>query len=270
MAKTSPQLEWCIVRLGEDMNWWVDEISDEIHWDVDGLSILDPRQLSHLIELLEPLHDYVFDPDLFESAFYAFKIEKDLGGGRVRLSRSSESLLDSEEVLFALPDILDEETGPYADFLDHISKLRVKMLNDVMNFEKKLTVDELEEQIRDEQNNNFLEGKSVHLFNEILSIVDFAPAGWEIDRDDDDDDGSEEVETDEDADVDVDDLPDVEEEDDESLKQDASLRWDEDDDEDEEEDDDEGKEESESDEDGEDWSEDEEDDEDEKPRRKRR
>src|SRR5690606_13015426 len=142
MAKTSPQLEWCIVRLGEDFNWWVDEISDEIHWDVDGLSIIDPRQVAHIIELLEPLQDYGFEPDFLESAFFTFQIDADLGKGRVRLSRSSEGILESEEKLFALPNILDEETGPYADFIDTITKLRVKMLNDSMNFEKKLTVDE--------------------------------------------------------------------------------------------------------------------------------
>src|SRR5262245_14895431 len=31
MAKGTPQLEWCIVRLGEDHNWWVDEVSDPVH-----------------------------------------------------------------------------------------------------------------------------------------------------------------------------------------------------------------------------------------------
>ena len=54
MAKGSPQLEWCVVRLGEDHNWWVDEVSDPVHWDVDGLSIIDPRQVDHIIELIEP------------------------------------------------------------------------------------------------------------------------------------------------------------------------------------------------------------------------
>ena len=51
MAKGSPQLEWCVVRLGEDHNWWVDEVSDPVRWDVDGLSIIDPRQVDHIIEL---------------------------------------------------------------------------------------------------------------------------------------------------------------------------------------------------------------------------
>lgn len=227
MAKTSPQLEWCIVRLGDDMNWWVEEISDEIHWDVDGLSIIDPRQLAHIIELLEPLHDYGFEPELMEAAFYAFRISQNLGQGRVKLERTSDSLLDSDEKLFALPDILDEETGPYADFVDHISRLRVKMLNDSMSFEKKLTVDELEEEIRDEQNNSFIEGRSVHLFNEINAILEYVPAGFELDEDS-------EEEGDDEEDVDVPDVfADIDDEEDESIQEDETMRWDEDEDEDE-------------------------------------
>jgi hypothetical protein len=247
MAKTSPQLEWCIVRLGDDFNWWVDEISDEVHWDVDGLSIIDPRQMTHIIELLEPLQDYGFDADLLETAFFFFRIDSDLGKGRVRLARTNESLLDSDDKLFALPNILDEETGPYADFIDSITKLRVKMLNDSLNFEKKLTVDELEEEIRDEENNSFLEGRSVHLFQEIISILEYVPAGYESD-DDAEEEAEEEV-----PDV----FPDIEEEEEEGvLKEDETMRWDED----EEEEDDFYSEDEESDEEDEDEDEDEEDD----------
>jgi hypothetical protein len=61
MAKSAPQLEWCIVRLGDDHNWWVEEVSDAVRWDVDGLSIIDPRQVQHIIELVEPLRDYAFE-----------------------------------------------------------------------------------------------------------------------------------------------------------------------------------------------------------------
>jgi hypothetical protein len=77
MAKSSVILDWCIVRLGSDHNWWVDEVSDPVRWDVDGLSIIDPRQMAHLIELVEPLRDYGFDQDIMESAFICFRIEKE-------------------------------------------------------------------------------------------------------------------------------------------------------------------------------------------------
>ena len=223
MAKGTPQLEWCIVRLGDDHNWWVDEVSDPIHWDVDGLSIIDPRQVDHLIELIEPLREYGFDADIFERAFISFRIFKDLGKGKVRLARTKEPLLESEEKLFALPDIIDEENGPYADLLDHLTRLRVKLLNDLFDFEEKLTVDEVEDQIRESENNDFIEGKAVHLFNEITAILDFMPAGY----------GEEDEDTGKRAKTEAseDDLPEIEEEEDERMKNDTSLKWDDEDEE---------------------------------------
>ena len=249
MAKGTPQLEWCIVRLGDDHNWWVDEVSDPIHWDVDGLSIIDPRQVDHLIELIEPLREYGFDADIFERAFISFRIFKDLGKGKVRLARTKEPLLESDEKLFALPDIIDEENGPYADLLDHLTRLRVKLLNDLFDFEEKLTVDEVEDQIRESENNEFIEGKAVHLFNEITAILDFMPAGY----------GEEDEETGKGAKTEAseDDLPEIEEEEDERMKNDTSLKWD---DEDEEGKDDEEKKEGDKDEDDEDKDEDDEED----------
>lgn len=255
MAKGTPQLEWCVVRLGEDHNWWVDEVSDPVHWDVDGLSIIDPRQVDHIVELIEPLREYGFDSNLFERAFIPFRIVKDLGKGRVRLARTKQPLLESEEKLFALPDIIDEENGPYADFLDHITRLRVKLLNDLLDFEEKLTIDEVEDQIREAQNNDFIEGKAVHLFQEITAILDFMPAGH----------GDDEEESDKGRDEDEDDdLPEVEEDEEEKLKGDASLKWDEDDEEGGDKDNDEegGKDDEEDD--------DEEEEEDDKPSRSRR
>src|SRR6478752_1524075 len=154
MAKAISTLDWCIVRLGDDHNWWVAETSDPVRWDVDGLSIVDPRQLAHLIELVDPLRDYGFDQDIMESA----------------------------EKLFALPDILDEENGPYADLIDHLTRCRVKMLNDLFNFEAKLSVDEVEDEIREDQHTNFIQGKAVHTFEELSAILDYMPAGYDADE----------------------------------------------------------------------------------------
>jgi hypothetical protein len=252
MAKASTSLDWCIVRLGEDHNWWVDEVSDPVRWDVDGLSLIDPRQLAHLIELVEPLRDYGFDQDTFEGAFIAFRIEKDLGEGKVKLKRVKESFFDSEEKLFALPDILDEENGPYADLLDHLTRCRVKMLNDLFNFESKLTVDEVEDEIREDQNTNFIEGKAIHTFEEVTTILDYVPAGYDTD--------AEEAEKPTDAEDEADDLPEIDEAEEEKLKNDESLKWDEDD-EDKDKDDD-GKEKDKDDDDDEDDDDEEKDDDD--------
>jgi hypothetical protein len=230
MAKSAPQLEWCIVRLGEDHNWWVEEVSDPVRWDVDGLSLIDPRQVQHFIELFEPMRDYGFDQDLVERAFIPFRIERDLGHGRVRLARVKDSLFESEEKLFALPDLLDEENGPYADFLDHITRIRVKMLNDLFDFEQPLSVDEVEDEIREARNVDFMEGKAVHVFSEITDILDYAPAGCEGE---DGEEGRRPAR--EEDELDDADLPVLDEAEEERLKNDQSLKWEEEDDEDEEE-----------------------------------
>jgi hypothetical protein len=219
MAKAISTLDWCIVRLGDDHNWWVAETSDPVRWDVDGLSLVDPRQLAHLVELVDPLRDYGFDQDVFESAFIPFRIDKDLGNGKVRLKRVKESLFDSDEKLFALPDILDEENGPYADLLDHFTRCRVKMLNDLFNFEAKLSVDEVEDEIREDQNSHFIQGKAVHTFEELTAILDYMPAGY----DSDEEAPAKGIEDEED-----DDLPELDEAEEEKLKNDESLKWDED------------------------------------------
>jgi len=220
MAKSSTSLDWCTVRLGDDHNWWVDEVSDPVRWDVDGLSIIDPRQVAHLVELVEPLRDYGFSQEIMEAAFIPFRIEKDLGAGKIRLKRVKDSLFESEEKLFALADTIDEENGPYADLLDHITRCRVKMLNDLFNFEAKLTIDEVEDELREEQNASFIEGKAVHSFDELIDILDFVPEGWDTDEErpaakGDDDTGDH-------------DLPELDEAEEEKLKKDESLKWDED------------------------------------------
>jgi hypothetical protein len=220
MAKAISALDWCVVRLGDDHNWWVAETSDPVRWDVDGLSIIDPRQVQHLIELVDPLRDYGFDQDVFESAFIPFRIDKDLGSGKVRLRRMKESLFESDEKLFALPDILDEENGPFADLLDHLTRCRVKMLNDLFKFEAKLSVDEVEDEIREDQNSSFIQGKAVHCFEELTAILDYMPAGYDTDEEA----PAKGVEDESDDD----DLPELDEEEEAKLKNDESLKWDED------------------------------------------
>ena len=262
MAKVSTSLDWCVVRLGEDHNWWVVEVSDPVRWDVDGLSIIDPRQLAHLIELVDPLRDYGFDQDIFESAFIPFRIEKDVGSGRVRLKRVKDSLFESDEKLFVLPDSLDEENGPYADLLDHLTRCRVKMLNDLFNFEAKLTVDEVEDEIREDQNTNFIEGKAIHTFEELTTILDYVPAGYDTDK--------EEAEKPTDAEDEDDDLPELDAAEEEKLKNDESLKWDEDEKDGDEDDDAKKKDGDEDDEEKDEDEDKEESDDDEKPKRKSR
>ena len=208
------------------MNWWVEEISDSVHWDVDGLSIIDPRQKGYVIEQCEILREYGFDPDVLEQAFFPFTIESEGKEGKIRLRRTRESILEDEGTLFALPDIMDEEKGPYADFLDSITKARVRMLNDLIDFEQSLTVEELEDEIREKQSAEYMEGKAVHVFTEVISILDYVPEGFELEEDERPAKGGEE---------DLDDLPDFDVDDDEKIEEDDTMKWDEDEEEDEEE-----------------------------------
>ncbi|MFP4351282.1 MAG: hypothetical protein ACLFRP_00235 [Puniceicoccaceae bacterium] len=217
MSLANPKLNWCVVRLGNDMNWWVKEISDDIHWDVDGLGIIDPRQIGHIIDLLEPLQEYHLDPQIFENAFFGFEIDREIEEGVVRLVRTKGSFLETDEPVFALPDVIDDEKGPYADFIDHITRLRVRMLNDLIDFSKKLTVDELEEEIREQQNSDLLEGRATHFFHEITSILEYVPEGYELEADDDIAPASEEDAVEEDF-VEI-------ETTDESIEEDDTMRW---------------------------------------------
>lgn len=213
------KLDWCVVHLGEDLNWWVDETSDEIHWDVDALGIIDPRQLGHVLDLLEALREYGYEPESAENAFFTFRIDRELKGNKVRLTKLNESLFETEEHVFALPDMTDEEKGAYADFLDQISKARVKMLNDLIEFDQSLTVDELEEAIRERQNADYFEGRAVHPFVEITSILEYVPEGYELDIDEERSHGE--------GEEGLEDIPDFEEEG-EAIEEDETMRWDED------------------------------------------
>lgn len=233
MPQRSQKLEWCLTRIGEDMNWWVTEVSDPIHWDVDGLGIIDPRQMSYILEQCDALREYGFDPDIVDEAFCTLRIDREEKNEAVRLIHTPESLLEDDNMHFALPDIIDEEKGPYADFLDQITRFRVKMLNDLIEFDQNLTVDELEDEIRERQNQEYMEGKAVHPFVEVVSILEYVPEGYELDDDEPAKPGKD----------DIDDIPDFEEED-EKIEEDETMRWDED----EEEDDDEEEEEDEDDE----------------------
>ncbi|MDR1496807.1 MAG: hypothetical protein LBS59_00105 [Puniceicoccales bacterium] len=220
MAKQSTNLLWCVARLGRDLNWWVKKTSDAVNWDIDGLSILDPKQVTYVLDLLDPLREYGLLQDIVESAFIPFQIQETMRDKSVRLIRVNESFFESDAILFALPDVVDEEKGPYAEFVDHITQLRVKFLNDNINFEQKLTVDELEDHVREIQNQTYIEGRGLHVFQEITDILEFVPEGYELSGDED----SVSDEADEGENIDVGDGFDIET--DEKIEEDDTMRWD--------------------------------------------
>lgn len=221
MAVSLPKLNWCIVRLGNDYNWWVKEISDSVHWGVDCLSLLDPKQVAYILELADDLKDYGFLPDAMDQAFFRFKIDKRIGEDLVRLVRTEQSLSDSEEPLFALPDIIDEAKGPYADFLDYITKLRVRLLNDSIDFEKTLSSEEVTEELNEKYRLEYFEGACVHVYRELTDILEYVPDGFEIDKED------RKLSMEDYEDVDV---GDVELKDEEEIKEDETMHWEDSDD----------------------------------------
>lgn len=222
MAKPTSKLTWCKARFGEDMNWWVQETSDPVHWDVDGLGIIDPRQFQHIIDLIEPLQEYGLQNELVDDAFYSFAIDNVEKDKSVMLKRVQDSILESEDQLFALPDILDEEKGPYADLLDHLTKLRIKMLNDLIDFSQTFTIEELEEDIREQQNGDYMEGRATHFFTEITTILEYVPEGFALEEEE-----SEQTTDDDDIEKDLGGI-DTGDEEDEKIVEDDTMKWDED------------------------------------------
>ena len=220
MTNTTSKLTWCKARIGEDMNWWIQEISDPIHWDIDGLGIIDPRQFQHILDLIESLSDYGLQNELVEEAFYSFAIDTIEEDKSVLLKRINDSILESEEQLFALPNVMDDEKGPYADLINHITKLRVQLLNDLIDFSQSFTIEELEEEIRETQNNDFMEGRASHFFNEMTAILEYVPEGFELD----DEDSS--VPKTEDEELQKE-LSDVEADTSETIEADDTMKWEE-------------------------------------------
>lgn len=219
MEKTSPKLNWCKVRLGKDLNWWVTETSDNINWDIDGLSIIDPRQAAHIFDLLESLREYGLDDSVVEKAFLPFSIDSRVGKDGIKLVRSEDSPFDAEEQqMFLLPDMIDDERSPYAEFLDHITKLQVKMLNDTFDFEQNVEIDDLEEQIREKYSNDYMEGRAIHVFTEVLDILEYVPAGYSLDDLEDEDAKKKSSEEN------YDEIEDIAEE---EIAEDDTMKWDE-------------------------------------------
>ena len=52
--------------------WWVQTVNKDIHWDFDELGIIDPRQLSHILELLDSMREYGIQEDIVEKLSLSF------------------------------------------------------------------------------------------------------------------------------------------------------------------------------------------------------
>ena len=176
----SEKIEWCVAKLRSDFKWWVEKVSNDTHVDADYSGIIDPRQFEHIIELVAPLQDYGFRNDLLESAFLKFRIVAELANNQIKLEFTTSKALTSEEPLFLLPNVIADNEGPYAEFIDHIIRVRVKLLNDLIDFKVPVNNDEIEEAMREKYQEKYIEGNNVHVFDEIVDILEYTPAGYDI------------------------------------------------------------------------------------------
>ncbi len=220
MAVTTSKLLWCTIRFNKEKGtWWVKENSDPKHYEPDGLGILDPFQFPWVLDMMDPLREYGLSNEILEAAFVPFQVHSVEKDETVRLARVAEHILDSEEQLFALPNVKDGDKGSYADFLEHIMRLRVKLINDTIKLEQKLTVEDVDEQLSELRNQALIEGRDIHPFEEITDILEFVPQGHEVPGEEDDDEKPSRAAS---AAEEISDLPEVE--DDEKL--DKELKWD--------------------------------------------
>ena len=134
--------------------------------------------------------------------------------------------MDMDEPLFALPDSIDEEKGPYADLIDHITRLRAKLLNDSIELKEGISFDEITDDLNERYQQEFFEGVATHCYRELSDILEYVPEGFELDHDEHEEERPSEENM-------YDDLvgDDVEEDGkEEILEQDETMRWDSDDD----------------------------------------
>ncbi|MDR1173525.1 MAG: hypothetical protein LBK24_01885 [Puniceicoccales bacterium] len=179
--------KWCIVRLGDDYNWWVHEASDDTFCDTE-LGILDPKQIEHMTDLLDQLKQYGLDDEVVNGAFIPYVIDREMAKEMLRLYEVKDNILSPRERIFCLPNSSGEQEGMFAEFIDHIMALRIKLLNASFDFKQPLNLEEVEDILHAEQQERYIAGIRTHAFDEIMSILDYVPAGYSLDADIEDED----------------------------------------------------------------------------------
>ncbi|MDR1891195.1 MAG: hypothetical protein LBQ23_03405 [Puniceicoccales bacterium] len=171
---------WCIVQLGDDYNWWIHEASDNTFYDTD-LGILDPKQVEHMADLLSQLKQYGLSDEIINSAFIPYVIDKEMPKEMFRLRETKDNILSPRGRIFCLPNSSGEHEGMFAEFIDHIMALRIKLLNASFDFKQPLNSEEVEDILHAEQQERYIAGIKTHAFDEIMSILDYVPAGYSLD-----------------------------------------------------------------------------------------
>jgi hypothetical protein len=174
---TPPQ--WIIAGLGADSNWWLVEASSDAYPSETPRGLLDPRQLSYLLELLDEYQPYGYRRQLLSAAFQLFQAESELDDDRLRLAPVSGDLFDSSGRLFALPLVGDEGTGPYYEFIDAITTARIRRLNTTHHYACACTDLEMQEELDALDRDRYFASENIHCFDEINEILQWSPAEWD-------------------------------------------------------------------------------------------
>jgi hypothetical protein len=172
---------WCIVLLGDDLNWWVHEASDEVHCDAGNGGVLDPKQVEHMVDMLAQLRQYGLKDEVVANAFTTYSIDKEMPKEMLRICETKDNIFNPREPLFCLPNVVDDQEGPYLEFIDHIMALRVKLLNASLDFQEPLNLEEIEDILKAEQQERYISGIKIHAFDEIMSVLDYVPLGYSLD-----------------------------------------------------------------------------------------
>ncbi|MDR1595381.1 MAG: hypothetical protein LBR91_00445 [Puniceicoccales bacterium] len=177
---------WCVVCIGDDYNWWVHEAGDDVNLDAGSSGIIDPKQVEHMVDLLDQLRPYGLDNEIVSSAFITYAIERETAKEMLRLRETRDDVFSPRERVFCLPNIVGEQEGPFVEFMDHIMAMRVKLLNASIDFKQPLNAEEIEDIFHAEQQERYISGVKMHVFDEIVSVLDYVPLGYSLDDDVDD------------------------------------------------------------------------------------
>ncbi|MDR1402032.1 MAG: hypothetical protein LBI81_03725 [Puniceicoccales bacterium] len=174
---------WCVVYLGDDYNWWIHEMNDDGYYDPEVSGAIDPKQVERMVDLLAQLKQYGLNDEVVNGAFVPYAIEKEMPKEMLKLTETKDDIFNSREHIFCLPNITGEHEGPFIDFLDHIIVLRVKLLNASFDFKQPLNVEEIEDILHAERQERYVSGVKMHVFDEIVSVLDYVPLGYNLEED---------------------------------------------------------------------------------------
>lgn len=166
------------IRLGDDLNWWV-ESADDTARTTRVRSILDPRQVAHLVQTLDKYQTYGCRPEQLAEAFHVYRIDAEISEGVLRLAATDQSLFDEGNEAFALPVIAEDESGAYYELLDIISAARIRKLNATHHYARQCTVDEMSEELNALDSDRYFSDDTIHAFDEINEILEWKPAEWD-------------------------------------------------------------------------------------------